>query len=274
MWLAGIDEAGRGPCLGPLVVGVVRIPKADSKLLEDAGITDSKLLSPKRREELYDWLQEQSVARGWTVSSMSAEPAMIDEWMAAGSLNGLEVDLFASSANLAISKPQRAESGTLVLDACDVNAPRFGDLVASRLTGWPWQNWRIISEHGADTNHAVVGAASIVAKVERDRAVEALKEELEIDIGSGYPSDPKTQRSLPNLLEGQMPHDCLRWKWKTISNAWLELKGEEVPIRGASQQESAPPESDGEESVPPKPEDQISSQSTTATGQRNLSDFD
>jgi hypothetical protein len=84
-------------------------------------------------------------------------------------------------------------------------------------------------------------------------------------------------------LEGQMPHDCLRWKWKTISNAWLELKGEEVPIRGASQQESAPPEpggvgsaslkSDGEESVLPESDGQRSSP-TTATGQRNLSDFD
>lgn len=273
MWLAGIDEAGRGPCLGPLVVGVVQIPQADSKLLEDAGITDSKLLSPVRREELYDWLQKQKVTRGWTVSSMSAEPVMIDEWMAAGSLNGLEVDLFASSANLAISKKQRAERGTLVLDACDVNAPRFGDLVASRLTGWPWQNWRIISEHGADTNHAVVGAASIVAKVERDRAVNELKEELGIDIGSGYPSDPKTQRSLTKLLEGQMPHDSLRWKWKTISNAWLELKGEEVPLRGASIQKSTALESGGEESAPPKSDDQRSSP-TTVTGQRNLSDFE
>lgn len=237
MWLTGIDEAGRGPCLGPLVVGVVRIPEVDLHLLEEAGITDSKLLSPARRDELYGWLHEQRDDRGWSIASIAAQPELIDNWMAHGSLNELEVDLFASSANVAISFTQRTEKGTLVLDACDVNASRFGDLVASRLAGWPWQNWRIISEHGADANHAVVGAASIVAKVERDRAVDELREETGLDLGSGYPSDPKTLQVLPELLAGETPHDCLRWRWKTISNAWKDLKGAEVPVRTTVQGE-------------------------------------
>jgi ribonuclease HII len=83
----------------------------------------------------------------------------------------------------------------------------------------------------------VVGAASIVAKVERDRAVDELREETGLDLGSGYPSDPKTLQVLPELLAGETPHDCLRWRWKTISNAWQELKGAEVPVRTTVQGE-------------------------------------
>ena len=235
MWLTGIDEAGRGPCLGPLVVGAVRIPQADLHLLEEEGVTDSKLLSKQRRQELYHWLLRQRDERGWTVASHSAQPLMIDQWMARGTLIEWELDLFDSAATIVVAEPHRGDGGILVLDACDVNADRFGNLVVSRLAGWPWNGWKVVSEHGADANHMVVGAASIVAKVERDEAVKNLSEEIGIDLGSGYPSDPKTQQVLPELLVGEEPHDSLRWRWRTIQEAWRQHKGGVVPERGGVQ---------------------------------------
>ena len=80
--------------------------------------------------------------------------------------------------------------GEIMLDACDVNADRFARNVSSK------SNLNCIAEHKADENHPEVSAASIIAKVTRDRAVEQLSEEMGIDLGSGYPSDPKKQKLL------------------------------------------------------------------------------
>ena len=65
MWRIGIDEAGRGPVIGPLVVGALLIPETDEQLLKDAGITDSKLLSKEKREELDAWIRVTAEERGW-----------------------------------------------------------------------------------------------------------------------------------------------------------------------------------------------------------------
>ncbi len=91
MWVAGIDEAGRGPCLGPLVVAIVAIPEADIPLLAEQGIDDSKKLTPEKRADCYDWLYRQSEQRGWEIDVLNAEPAHIDNWMESRSLNDLEV---------------------------------------------------------------------------------------------------------------------------------------------------------------------------------------
>ena len=66
MWRIGIDEAGRGPVIGPLVVGALRVPAVDLPLLHEAGITDSKLLSKSRRDELYQWILDQASERDWS----------------------------------------------------------------------------------------------------------------------------------------------------------------------------------------------------------------
>ena len=76
------------------------------------------------------------------------------------------------------------------------------------------------AEHKADENHPEVSAASIIAKVTRDRLIAEISNELGLDIGSGYPSDPKTKAAVIELVKGETPHDCLRWSWKTVENAW------------------------------------------------------
>ncbi|HJJ63373.1 MAG TPA: ribonuclease HII, partial [Methanocorpusculum sp.] len=100
------------------------------------------------------------------------------------------------------------------LDACDVNAERFGVnvLSASGISA------EVVSEHKADARYAVVGAASIVAKVTRDRIIEELRTEFG-EIGSGYPSDAKTVSFLKKYIrEHGVPPTCARKSWQTVTD--------------------------------------------------------
>ena len=227
MWRIGIDEAGRGPVIGPLVVGALCLPEADLPLLHDAGVTDSKLLSESKREELDMWIRGEAEERGWKFELTISPPAEIDRAMAMTNLNDHEVSLFASLAR----RLQVEGGGVLQLDACDVDAGRFGNNVASRLNDWPWDGWLMDSRHGAESDCLAVAGASILAKVARDRAVHALSTEIGIDLGSGYPSDPVTIAALPSLIEGDVPHDCLRWGWMTVKDVWQQAHNEPPPQR-------------------------------------------
>ena len=199
----GVDEAGRGSVIGPLVV--CAFGSISQTHLIELGVKDSKDLSKKRRNELYEILREMPH------NVILCQPDRIDN---SENLNDLEVELFAEALSV-------MPKGEIMLDACDINANRFAKKVSgiSKLA--------CKAEHKADENHPEVSAASIIAKVTRDRAIETLSKELGIDLGSGYPSDPKTKSAVKILVEGEMPHECLRWSWKTVSNA----RGEPSPMR-------------------------------------------
>jgi len=238
MWRIGIDEAGRGPVIGPLVVGALCIPEADLPMLHEAGVTDSKLLSESRRQELDVWIRAQAEARNWVYELHISKPAEIDCAMAMTNLNDHEVSLFASLAR----KLQIEGGGVLQLDACDSDAGRFGNNVASRLPNWPWDGWTIDSRHGADLHCLAVAGASILAKVARDKAMQSLIDEIGLDLGSGYPSDPKTIAVLPHLIEGEQPHDCLRWGWATVKDAWKQMHDSPLPQRSPDPDASPNPQ--------------------------------
>ena len=89
---------------------------------------------------------------------------------------------------------------------------------------WPWKSWKLISKHKADSTHRIVGAASIVAKVTRDKIIKEIGKEIGLDIGSGYPSDPKSKSALIELCNGDTPHYCLRWNWSSIRKYWIQNK--------------------------------------------------
>ena len=192
----GVDEAGRGPVIGPLVV--CAFASASQSYLRELGVKDSKDLSPKRRNELF------AILSTMPHQVIICSPERID---ISDNLNTLEVQLFAEAL---ATMPE----GEIMLDACDVNAKRFANNVSAL------SNRTCSAEHKADENHPEVSAASIIAKVTRDRIISELAEELGFDIGSGYPSDPKTKAAVIELIKGDKPHPCLRWSWKTVENAW------------------------------------------------------
>ncbi len=196
--LAGVDEAGRGPVLGPLVVAAVLIES--DKPLRKLGVKDSKQLSPKRREEMAPQIRE--LCRATALRVVHAEE--LNARMPGENLNEIEVDAFAELL-------RHLAPHTAVLDACDVNAERFGQRVGARLAA----PCVIRSEHEADARHPVVAAASILAKVERDRIVAELAAQHGA-LGSGYSHDVATTTWLKDYVAR---HNALpafaRREWET-----------------------------------------------------------
>ncbi len=198
--LVGVDEAGRGAWVGPLVVGAVAIRADELARLEAAGAEDSKALRPTEREEVYARMEP--FAR---FASIELAPAEIDRFVRQGRLNELEARAFGEVV--------RPFAPALVrVDACDTNPRRFGSAVA-RFAG---PGFRVVSRHHADADDPLVGAASIVATVRRDRAVRRLADELGADLGSGYPSDPVTVAYVRQSTAGarRLP-EWLRSSWAT-----------------------------------------------------------
>lgn len=193
----GVDEAGRGPVMGPLVVGAVWVE--DDEALSRIGVRDSKKLTPKSRERMYD--QIVSSAAHWHVVVASAEE--IDERRRSMSLNDVELGMFAEAV-------ADAPADAVYADCPDVNDARF----ASRLEGMT--GVEVIAKHKADDLYPVVSAASIVAKVTRDRMIEELHEEIG-DFGSGYPSDQKTMGFIADWMrDNGCPPPHTRRSWEPV----------------------------------------------------------
>jgi len=172
--ICGIDDAGRGSMLGPLVIAGISIEKKNIRKLSALGVKDSKKLTSKRREELYKKIL--CLVDNHYVAKIS--PKSIDTSVAKHGLNQLEAKYMAKVVT-------KLNPDTSFVDSCDVNPKRFGKEI-SRLSN----NKKIQSYHHADSRFVVVSAASILAKVTRDRAIARLRKEH--DLGSGYPSDTKT----------------------------------------------------------------------------------
>lgn len=196
----GVDEAGRGPMLGPLVVGAVWCESDDA--LKRIGVKDSKQLSPEVREHMYSQIDRD--ADGWTVVTMDAEG--IDSLMCQMSLNEIELGMFAEAAS-------RRPFDVLYADCPDVDTERFSRLLSVRLEG----RGTVVAEHKADARYPCVSAASIMAKVTRDRLVEDISREFGVDVGSGYPSDPTTVDFVQNWIKehGDAPKHTRR-SWAPV----------------------------------------------------------
>lgn len=198
--IAGIDEAGKGPVLGPMcVAGVVIEEKKISELIE-LGVKDSKLLSSKKREALVSGIK--MLADRYYI--LEVAPSQIDELRKIMTMNEIMVLCYARV--LERLKPEHA-----FVDAADVNALRFGENIKKR-----YGKAEIISEHDADKKYPVVSAASILAKVRRDALIKALEENAGVEIGSGYPGDPKTIKFLEDWFQkhGELP-EFARNSWET-----------------------------------------------------------
>ena len=201
MDILGVDEAGRGSVLGPLVIAGVIIPEKMNKVLERMGVKDSKKLVPHRRTILSRKLKKMFDYEIIVISALE-----IDQMRADGiNLNDIEKN---AMRDLIIKlAPEKA-----IVDAVDVKAERFqNDLCQS--TGV-----NVIAEHKADDKYIQVSAASIIAKAERDAQIEEInKEYIKMGgIGSGYPSDPTTKEFLTNFTYDEMP-DFVRRSWATVS---------------------------------------------------------
>lgn len=199
--ICGIDEAGKGSVIGPMVIGGVAGKSHEE--FGNKGFADSKTLTPRRREQYYE-----EIVSEFKTTTVVLSAAMIDELRNSITMN----EIVARSHARAIMDLMPDEA---YVDACDINEIRYADTLSGYIKG---ENIAIVSRHRADDLYAVVSAASIVAKVTRDRMIEDLKSQWG-DLGSGYPSDPATISFLKDYIgKHHEPPQIARRSWKTISN--------------------------------------------------------
>lgn len=206
--VAGVDEAGRGCVIGPLVVAGILISEERLPVLTRLGVKDSKLLSAKKREALVVEI-ERLIEKRVVVKLL---PVEIDRVVQSGrklhKLNRLEAQTMAKI--IEALKPDEA-----FVDAADVVEERFKHHIQENLAF----KAKIVAEHKADRTYPVVSAASIIAKVERDREIAALKSEYG-DFGSGYLADSRTVRFLKQWLQTHSEYpECVRKSWKPARQA-------------------------------------------------------
>ncbi|MEE0941679.1 MULTISPECIES: ribonuclease HII [unclassified Methanobrevibacter] len=201
MDILGIDEAGRGSVLGPMVIAGVIIPEKMEKVLERMGVKDSKRLTPNRRTILSRKLKKMFEYEIVVISALE-----IDKMRADG-INLNDIEKNAMRDLIIRLNPEKA-----IVDAVDVKAERFQNYLCES-TGV-----NVIAEHKADDKYIEVSAASIIAKAERDAQIaEINKEYIKTGgIGSGYPSDPTTKKFLNNYTYDEMP-EFVRKSWATVS---------------------------------------------------------
>ncbi len=181
VYTCGIDEAGRGPIIGPLVICGVLANEEQEKALLDIGVKDSKMLTPIQRERMFDRI----IKAVEKYEIIVIEPEEIDDAVNGKgelNLNWLEAEKSAKIINKL--KPNKA-----ILDCPSTNIKAYTAYVKKSVEG----RVDIVSEHKADVTYPIVSAASILAKVTRDERIQDLKKKYKVEFGSGYPSDPMTQ---------------------------------------------------------------------------------
>lgn len=203
--ICGIEEAGRGPVIGPMVICGVNIDDSKEAELKKISVKDSKLLTPIQRREIYSKIKK--IAKDFKI--IIVKPAEIDKALKSEStnLNWLTADKFIEIVNEL--KPKKA-----YIDCPSTNISAFKEYLAERISN---KKIELIVEHKADARYLVVSAASIMAKVTRDKEIEKIKKKYNIDIGSGYPADPFTKQFLEKNYN-KYPIFRKSWaSWKNVA---------------------------------------------------------
>ena len=206
MRVAGVDDAGRGCVIGPLVVAGILIDEGDLERLRLLGVHDSKRLTPHRREALASRIKELALDYAYFEIPPWAIDRVVERGVKLRRLNYLEAMAMANVI-------RRLKPDIVYVDASDIDAERFKEHILSALRERP----QIVSEHEADARYPVVAAASILAKVRRDSIIKELHR-LYGDFGSGYPHDPRTVRFLEDWFR-RNPREVppfIRGSWSTV----------------------------------------------------------
>lgn len=217
MLILGIDDAGRGPLIGPMVLAGVLMTKEQESKVKSLGATDSKLLSHPRRVSLSKQIVSNSISH-YVVESSADE---IDSSITFGTnLNTLEAKEAAEIINSLNSTNLHNEKITVIVDCPSVNTLAWKNTMMSFVNYK--NNLDVKCEHKADFKYPVVSAASILAKVRREEAVSEIKKKYG-DIGSGYPSDPATKEFLRSHGKELKDSGIFRKTWATWRNMFPEL---------------------------------------------------
>jgi ribonuclease HII len=199
--VGGVDEAGRGSIIGPLVIAGISIRESRIWQLTEMGVKDSKALTPKARARLFGEIMKVADS----VCIRKVNPIEVDDNVSLRGLNRLEARVMAAVIN-------NIGADEVYVDCCDVNPIRYRDYIGQYLKCSP----RLHSMHHADVINVVVSAASIIAKITRDEEIQHIRKRYRT-IGSGYPSDDRTMRFIRRYVakNGSAP-EFARKSWKPL----------------------------------------------------------
>ena len=202
--IIGVDEAGRGCIIGPMVICAAAIKPLDEYKLKELGVRDSKKLSPLQRQRLYPKVAH--LCKYVTVKITAQE---LNSLMDKHSLNEIE----AMKVAFALDSLGMRQATAYIDSPYNVPA-KFCRRIDKYANAKP----KLVCANKADDRYLIVGAASIIAKVTRDREIEKIKQETGIDFNSGYTSDPMTQDVISRRKQYPQLHPFLRLKWSTLQS--------------------------------------------------------
>lgn len=210
--ILGIDDAGRGPVLGPMILAGVLAEESEQKTIKNWGAKDSKLLTPKKRKEI-----KENIISRYTHHIELATPKEIDK---SDNLNYLEAIHAAKIINKLTKNLN--EKVNVIIDCPSTNIKSWTNDVQNLI-----KKPEIISlscEHKADFNHPIVSAASIIAKEKREDEMLKLRQQTGIDFGSGYPADPKTKNFIQKNFDNEKYIPMIRFSWNTVKKLVKEKR--------------------------------------------------
>jgi len=211
----GVDDAGRGPVIGPMILTGVLVNKEQEIELKKIGVRDSKQLTPRRMEFLAEKIKK--IIESSETVIISSET--IDKSQEEGiKLNEVEAIACAKIINKLNKEEEKIK---IVLDCPSTSLVKWKDYLITKIK--ELSNLEISCEHKADQNHVSVSAASILAKSQREREMDKLKKKYGEEIGSGYTSDPLTQRFLQKYADKYSKDGIFRKTWITWKKASKNL---------------------------------------------------
>jgi ribonuclease HII len=201
--VGGVDEAGRGSIIGPLVVAGIGIRESKLAELRKMGVRDSKTLTPRARAKLFG----QIIKTVDSICIRKVEPDEVDGSVMLRGLNKLEAKVMAGVID-------SIGADEVYVDCCDINPARYKESIEQRLSCHPK---RLHSLHHADSLNVAVSAASIIAKITRDQEIQEIRNKYGPEIGSGYPSDVTTMQFIREWVarNGDAP-EFARKSWKPL----------------------------------------------------------
>ncbi|MEM4702912.1 MAG: ribonuclease HII [Candidatus Pacearchaeota archaeon] len=229
----GIDDSGRGPIIGPMIMAGILVNEKQKQELKKAGAKDSKQLLPEKRQVLYEKIK--NICLSYEILAIS--PTEIDGRASVGlNLNKIEAIKTAEIINTLVNgilnlkrlseREEFIDVQKMLKDGSSIEIECYVDCPSSNIVAWQnylnkhikkFENINLMlkCEHKADVNHVECSAASILAKVTRDSEIEKIKRQIGFDFGSGYPSDPVTMDFLEKH-SSKFKHDGIfRKTWST-----------------------------------------------------------
>lgn len=209
--ILGVDEAGRGPVLGPMVYGIAYALKSQSDAIKQAGFADSKTVTEPMRRALFEKVENLGV--GYATTTLTARDISL------GMLSKQSYNLNAQAHDTTIALIR----GTLArgVKVAEVYVDTVGppETYQTKLKAlFPEIDVTVAKK--ADAIYPIVSAASIVAKVTRDFNLTYFTREMGLGVvGSGYPGDPNTKQWIRDNLD-----PVFGWKLGLVRFSWGTAK--------------------------------------------------